>query len=201
MMAFLKILIWANVSSYVYLESIGSSNSFLKKVVTVLFSKKTCVELLDSSLLTPRTTISLVFWLPFWFTFIAYDLSAHHEGGCPYLHRADVYLDDFYGAEYPSVAAQASSLLGQLFHQLGLDSSPEKDSPPSPSTSMTCLGILVDTAAFTLAVPTQRLEDLQAELTIWQASTFFTKKQLQSLPRVSSQSEGRISNYMRNTQT
>ena len=79
---------------------------------------------------------------------------------------ADVYLDDFYGAEYPLLAAQAFSSLGQLFQHLGLDSSPEKDSPPS--TSMICLGILVDTAAFTLEVPPSRLDDLQAELTIWQ---------------------------------
>ena len=92
---------------------------------------------------------------------------------------ADVYLDDFYGAEYPLLAAQAFSSLGQLFQHLGLDSSPEKDSPPS--TSMICLGILVDTAAFTLEVPPSRLDDLQAELTIWQSSTGFTKKQLQSL--------------------
>ena len=40
---------------------------------------------------------------------------------------ADVYLDDFYGAEYQSLAIQAFSQLGQLFQQLGLDSSPEKD--------------------------------------------------------------------------
>ena len=93
---------------------------------------------------------------------------------------ADVYLDDFYGAEHPSLAHQAFSRLGQLFLQLGLDSSPEKDSPPS--TSMICLGILVDTAAFTLEVPTTRLEDLLAELTTWQAAnSSFTKKQLQSL--------------------
>ena len=92
---------------------------------------------------------------------------------------ADVYLDDFYGAEYPSLAPQAFSRLGHLFLQLGLDSSPEQDSPPS--TSMICLGILVDTAAFTLEVPTTRLEDLLAELTTWQAATFFTRKQLQSL--------------------
>lgn len=92
---------------------------------------------------------------------------------------ADVYLDDFYGAEYPSLAAQAFSCLGQLFQHLGLDSSPEKDSPPS--TSMICLGLLVDTAAFTLEVPPSRLDDLQAELKLWQSSTCFTKKQLQSL--------------------
>lgn len=92
---------------------------------------------------------------------------------------ADVYLDDFYDAEYPSLAAQAFSCLGQLFQHLGLDSSPEKDSPPS--TSMICLGILVDTAAFTFEVPPSRLDDLQAELKLWQSSTCFTKKQLQSL--------------------
>ena len=50
---------------------------------------------------------------------------------------ADVYLDDFYGTEYPSLAISAFSQLGQLFHQLGLDSAPDKDSPPS--TSMICL--------------------------------------------------------------
>lgn len=46
---------------------------------------------------------------------------------------------------------------------------------------MICFGILVNTAAFTLDVPTTRLEDLLAELTTWQAATFFTKKQLQTL--------------------
>lgn len=92
---------------------------------------------------------------------------------------ADVYLDDFYGGEYPSLALQAFSRLSQLFLQLGLDSSPKRDSPPS--TSMICFGILVNTAAFTLDVPTTRLEDLLAELTTWQAATFFTKKQLQTL--------------------
>lgn len=92
---------------------------------------------------------------------------------------ADVYLDDFYGAEYPSLASQAFSQLGQLFQQLGLDSSPEKDTPPS--TSMICLGISVDTEAFTLEVPASRLEDLRAELIIWKQSSSFTKRQLQSL--------------------
>ena len=59
---------------------------------------------------------------------------------------ADVYLDDFYGADHPSLAHQAFSRLGQLFLQLGLDSSPEKDSPPS--TSMICLGILISLFLF-----------------------------------------------------
>ena len=46
---------------------------------------------------------------------------------------ANVYLDDFYSAEYPSLASQAFSRLSHLFLQLGLDSSPEKDSLPSSS--------------------------------------------------------------------
>ena len=46
---------------------------------------------------------------------------------------------------------------------------------------MICLGILVETEAFTLEVPASRLEELRTELTIWQQSSFFTKKQLQSL--------------------
>ena len=46
---------------------------------------------------------------------------------------------------------------------------------------MICLGLLVDTAAVTLEVPPSRLDDLQAELKLWQSSTCFTKKQLQSL--------------------
>ena len=92
---------------------------------------------------------------------------------------ADVYLDDFYGAEYPSLAVSAFSQLGQLFHQLGLDSDPDKYSPPS--TSMICLGILDGTVALTLEFPTTRLTDLQAELRTRQAAPFFTKEQLQSL--------------------
>ena len=46
---------------------------------------------------------------------------------------------------------------------------------------MTCLGILVDTAAFTLEVPTTHLKDLLAELTTRRAVNFFTRKQLQYL--------------------
>ena len=86
---------------------------------------------------------------------------------------ADVYLGDSYGAKYPFLAASAFSQLSQLFHQLGLDSAPDRDSPPS--TSMIC-----PTVAFPLEVPTISLMDLQAKLTTCQAASFFTKKQLQS---------------------
>ena len=75
---------------------------------------------------------------------------------------ADVYLDDFYGAEISSRAQQAFDQLGDLFIKLGLDSSPEKDCPPA--TTMVCLGILVNTVTFTLEVPPARVTELLAEL-------------------------------------
>ena len=190
MTVFLRILIWANIISYDCLGLIGLSNSSLKKVVTVkkdlrrayrhfpidpkdyhllgfryqgkfYFDTRCRFGLRSLAMICQRTTKAVV--------------HIFTEQG----FLADVYLDDFCGAEYPSLATSAFSQLSQLFHQLGLDSAPDKDSPPS--TSMICLGILVDTVAFTLEVPATRLTDLQAELTTWQAASFFTKKQLQSL--------------------
>ena len=101
---------------------------------------------------------------------------------------ADVYLDDFYGAEYPFLAASAFSQLSQLFHQLGLDSAPDRDSPPS--TSKIC-----PTVAFPLKVPTISLMDLQATLTTCQAALLrFSQRNSFSLFLVSSPSLLRLLN-------
>ena len=43
-------------------------------------------------------------------------------------YTADVYLDDFYGAERPDRAFDAFHQLQSLFDRLGLQASPEKDS-------------------------------------------------------------------------
>ena len=64
---------------------------------------------------------------------------------------ADVYLDDFYGAQRPSLAENAFATLQSICDTLGLASSPEKDSPPA--FEKVCLGILVNTKDFTLRVP------------------------------------------------
>ena len=56
---------------------------------------------------------------------------------------ADVYLDDFYGAECPLLADNAFATLQSIFDTLGLASSPEKDSPLA--FEMVWLGILVNT--------------------------------------------------------
>ena len=60
MTAYHRILTWASLSSCGYPGLIGSSTSFLKKAVTVLFSRKTYDQRTNSSLLIPRTTIYLV---------------------------------------------------------------------------------------------------------------------------------------------
>jgi hypothetical protein len=92
---------------------------------------------------------------------------------------ADVYLDDFYGAAPPEKAFNAFERLQILLDELGLKSSPEKDC--SPSTSMVCLGIAVNTIELSLAVPPSRVEELSAELVLWKSRKHFTVKQLQSL--------------------
>ena len=80
-------------------------------------------------------------------------------------YTADVYLDDFYGAEHPADSHFAFARLQDLFDELGLQSSPEKDC--HPSTRMICLGILVDTEKMLFEVPADRLSDPQTELLQW----------------------------------
>lgn len=94
-------------------------------------------------------------------------------------YTADVYLDDFYGAEHPDRAFNAFHELQSLFDSLGLQASPEKDCPPA--TNMICLGIEVDTTTFCLRVPRERLDDLSLELTHWQTRDSYCRKDLQSL--------------------
>lgn len=50
-------------------------------------------------------------------------------------------IDDFRGAETPDKSPQAFQALADLLHSLGLESSPNKDSPPS--MPMVFLGVLV----------------------------------------------------------
>ncbi|XP_068723726.1 uncharacterized protein [Montipora capricornis] len=94
-------------------------------------------------------------------------------------YTADVYLDDFYRAEHPADSHFAFARLKDLFDELGLQSSPEKDC--FPSTRMICLGILVDTEKMLFEVPADRLSDFKTELLQWTQISTFTRRQLQSL--------------------
>ena len=92
---------------------------------------------------------------------------------------ADVYLDDFYGANTPERASLAFQTLKDLLHELGLQTSPDKDCPPS--TNMVYLGVEVDSDHFTLSVTETRVMDLLSELSSWSSRESYTLKQLQSL--------------------
>lgn len=87
---------------------------------------------------------------------------------------ADVYLDDFFGAESPQKALEAFDTLQFLFDELGLQSSRDKDC--YPSTNMICLGIEVDTVTFSLRVPQDRIDDLLEELKQWSSRSHYRKK-------------------------
>lgn len=89
------------------------------------------------------------------------------------------YIDDFGGAEIPDKSSEAFSTLGQLLSDLGLQSSPEKDSPPS--TSMVFLGILIDTADMTIRVTHDRLSELLARCHSSLGSSSITQPELKSL--------------------
>ena len=91
---------------------------------------------------------------------------------------ADVYLDDFYGADLPARASTALTSLKQLLQELGLQTSPDKDSPSS--TKLVCLGIDVDSEKMSLSVPPFRVQELLQELSLWSQRSRYTKKQLQS---------------------
>ena len=92
---------------------------------------------------------------------------------------ADAYLDDFYDEDTPARAPHAFQNLKDLLHELGLQTSPEKDCPPS--TNMVCLGVEVDSEHFTLSVTATRIQDLLTELAFWSSREFYTLKQLKSL--------------------
>ena len=85
---------------------------------------------------------------------------------------ADVYLDDFYGAELPGRATTAFTSLKQLLQDLGLQTSPDKDSPPS--IKMVCLGIDVDSDELSLSVPPFRVQELLQELSLWSQRPHYT---------------------------
>ena len=92
---------------------------------------------------------------------------------------ADVYIDDFYGAAQPTSSHHAFTCMNRLFSELGLQASPEKDTPPS--CEMTCLGVQINTASMVLTVPHFRLQELQEELSSWSTKTSCTRKELQRL--------------------
>ena len=68
------------------------------------------------------------------------------------------YVGDFGGCDIPERATDSLYALQHLFHFLGIDSTTEKDCPPS--NLMVFLGILFNTVAMTMSIPQQKLSEL-----------------------------------------
>ena len=62
--------------------------------------------------------------------------------------------------------------LKDLLHELGVQTSPHKDCPPS--TNMVFLGVEVDLEHFTLSVTATNVQDLLTELVFWSSREFYT---------------------------
>ena len=89
------------------------------------------------------------------------------------------YIDDFGGAETPDMSTQAFNALGDLFTSLGLQSSPNKDCPPT--TSMVFLGVQLNTLAMSMSVTPERLQELHHHCSSSLSSTRISCHDLQSL--------------------
>ena len=89
------------------------------------------------------------------------------------------YVDDLSYCGTPSTIFQAYKLLSSLLAKLGLHISTKKLVPPA--TSVTCLGILINTETRTMSVPPEKLQHIVQLCYQWEHKITCTKQQLQSL--------------------
>ena len=89
------------------------------------------------------------------------------------------YVDDIIYCGTPSKIHPAFQFLVDLLDQLGLTLNSKK--LVSPTISMVCLGILIDTETRTMSVPPEKLENIIQMCAEWQNKKYFSKRELQSL--------------------
>ena len=94
-------------------------------------------------------------------------------------HHLHNYIDDLIYTGLPSEIHRSYKLLTQLLADLGLDISLKKLVPPS--TSVTCLGIQIDTIQRTISIPHSKLQEIVKLCQSWASKTYCSKKDLQSL--------------------
>ena len=98
------------------------------------------------------------------------------QHGFPHLFN---YIDDLIYTGLPSNIHKSFRFLLQLLQDLGLDISRKK--LVAPSTTVTCLGIQIDTATRTLSIPHTKLQEIISMCKAWVTKTYCSKKDLQSL--------------------
>ena len=89
------------------------------------------------------------------------------------------YLDDYIGVTaLDKTQSQYLSLIN-LFRHVGLPVNEKKLEPPG--TKITCLGILIDIKAGTIAIPEQQMLELKRLCKNWLGRKLVSKRQIQSL--------------------
>ena len=83
------------------------------------------------------------------------------------------YVDDLIYCDTPSNIYPALNMLSDL-QQLGLDVNPKK--LVASTTSMVCLGILVNTETRTMSVPTEKLQSIIKMCTEWETKKICSKR-------------------------
>ena len=89
------------------------------------------------------------------------------------------YIDDILGIGVPSKIDASFDALQSLLHDLGFEISMKK--LINPTTSMNCLGSMVDTVTFTLAIPQAKMQEILQVCEQWHHKNHCDKGQLQSL--------------------
>ena len=98
------------------------------------------------------------------------------EHGYPLLFN---YIDNLIYTGLPSQMDASFNFLKKLLVELGLDISPQKLVPPS--TSVTCLGILINSIQKTISIPPEKLAEITHLCIQWSTKTYCSKRDLQSL--------------------
>ena len=89
------------------------------------------------------------------------------------------YIDDLIGFGLPSTAHNSFKYLCELLEQLGLTISTKKLVPPT--TTVTCLGVQINTIDGTISVPPDKLRKIIELCFSWESKTRVRKRDLQSL--------------------
>ena len=97
------------------------------------------------------------------------------DHGFPELYN---YIDDLIYVSLPSKIDAAFKFLTSLLAELSLEVSSKKLVPPS--TSVICLGILIDSQDRTISIPCKKLGEIVDLCTSWTSKTYCGKQDLQS---------------------
>ena len=83
------------------------------------------------------------------------------------------YIDDLIYVRLPHEIDQSFKFLQHLLQDLGLEVSSSKLF--APTTQITCPGILVDTVAQTISIPSEKLCQIKGICSSWSTKTYFSK--------------------------